>query len=214
MRHFEKIGYYLSHSTVLTQKGLAAHMGVLPSAVNRIIHGTRKILADEIPLIEEYLGVSLDDPLPSQAAVNVKRGAAKNRRGFSDVPAVGLRHGEESDARRGQVPVFAGRLDAAPVGWTKPHPQQAGIENAYALYIQSGEMQPRYYPGETVYVHPHRPPALRQDCVVELKSGDILIRQLAAQTAQGVSLRQYAPERSVDVDMREIKSISAIVGRG
>jgi transcriptional regulator with XRE-family HTH domain len=46
-----------------TQTALAEHLGVLPSAVNRMIRGERKMLAHEMYAAADYL----EQPLPGQA---------------------------------------------------------------------------------------------------------------------------------------------------
>ncbi len=56
---YQVIGGALKKSSNLTQKGLAEALGLNPAAVNRMLHGQRKIKVDEIPTIEEYLGMCI-----------------------------------------------------------------------------------------------------------------------------------------------------------
>ena len=64
-RIYEKIREILETTPGLTQKGLAERMGLNPAAVNRMLYGRRNIMAEEIPMIEDYLGVRLElSPVP------------------------------------------------------------------------------------------------------------------------------------------------------
>src|SRR4051812_11166018 len=79
-RLHEKIRDILEKRPDLTQKGLAERMGLNPAAVNRMLYGQRKIMAEEIPVIESYLGA----PLPLSAANAEYRQGEKTRGGFSE----------------------------------------------------------------------------------------------------------------------------------
>lgn len=82
MRLHEKIRHHLETTPGLTQRGLAERMGVNPAAVNRMLYGRRNIMADELPVIEDYLGVALDVGRGAAEYQQSTRGAV---RGFSDV---------------------------------------------------------------------------------------------------------------------------------
>lgn len=76
MRIHDRIRHVLETTPGLTQRGLAERMGLNPAAVNRMLYGRRNIMAEEIGIIENYLGQSLDLHTANDA---------KNR-GVSDVP--------------------------------------------------------------------------------------------------------------------------------
>src|SRR3989338_6069220 len=88
-RIHDRIRELLEITPGLTQKGLAERMGLNPAAVNRMLYGRRNIMAEEIPIIEDYLGVRLD--LSSAPTANIEYRQTPrplaSRRGFSDVPA-------------------------------------------------------------------------------------------------------------------------------
>jgi SOS-response transcriptional repressor LexA len=46
-------------NTDKSQRGLAAALGLDPTAISRMKQGTRKIQADELPVIAKYLGISI-----------------------------------------------------------------------------------------------------------------------------------------------------------
>src|SRR5687768_17180277 len=91
MQLHEKIRQIMESKPGLTQKGLAQRMGVNPAAVNRMLYGRRNIMAEEIPVIESYLGTSLDVGFtPGRADPEYRQPAYSTRKGFSDVTARGF----------------------------------------------------------------------------------------------------------------------------
>ncbi len=49
-------------------------------------------------------------------------------------------------------------VDDQPHGEIVAPPQLEGVVDARAVYVRGRSMEPRYYPGEIVYLHPLRPP--------------------------------------------------------
>jgi phage repressor protein C with HTH and peptisase S24 domain len=223
MKHIhDKIREILENTRGLTQKGLAEHMGMNPAAVNRMLHGTRNIRADEIPLIEQYIGVKLD--LSAPANFDYKQDArAQTLRKLSDIPLQHFAPATET-ATQQMVPVYgyaAGSLqkglnlaNGEVVDWVTRHPAQVGINNAFAIYVFSDSMEPRYFRGELVYVHPGRPPEANRDCIIELKSGDAYIKRFLRQTEDKIRVAQLNPPQEKEIAKEDIKAIYVVVGRG
>lgn len=233
-RLHEQIRYIIETTPGLSQRGLALHMGLNPAAVNRMLYGRRHIKADEIPVIESYLGVKLDLQADAQArqegvvtpATSAARraqmdysqdGASRGLRGFSDRPARALTQDNAyapAPHPVQQVPVFRDRRGGDIVDWVPRHPLQAGIADAYALYVGSDDMQPRYFRGETVYVHPGKPAQNGADCVIEFTDGSVSLRRLLQKTADRVAVQSFHPARMADIALGDISAIYTIVGRG
>jgi phage repressor protein C with HTH and peptisase S24 domain len=225
-RIYEKIREILETTPGLTQKGLAERMGLNPAAINRMLYGRRNIMAEEIPMIEDYLGVKLELSPPSVTAnIEYRQEArAAMRRGFSDVPAQSLPASAEGSAAAHMVPVYgyaAGSLqkgmnlsNGEVVDWVTRHPAQFGINNAFAVYVFSDSMEPRYFRGELVYVHPGRPPEMNRDCIIEMKNGDAYIKRFLRQSEDKVRVAQFNPPEEKDIPKDEIRMIYAVVGRG
>lgn len=64
---YQQIADIIDRSPQLTQRGLAAALGVNPAAVNRMLYGQRRIRADELPVIEKYLGQKIGQATASTA---------------------------------------------------------------------------------------------------------------------------------------------------
>lgn len=209
-RMHDKIRQILESTPSLTQRGLAEKMGLNPAAVNRMLYGRRNIMAEEVPIIEQYLGQKLSgDHVAAQGLAEYKqgqRGAAP--RGFSDIAQTSF-----SDAAA-FVPVYAYESGVrSVVDWVQRHPAQAGISAAFAIYVSSDDMTPRYFRGELVYIHPGRPPAANGDCLIETVTGEWLVRRLSAHVPGGIHVQQFNPPREATLAQAAIKALYTIVGR-
>lgn len=223
----DKIRHLLETTPGLTQRGLAEHMGLNPAQVNRMIHGQRNIRVDEIPVIEAYLGATLD--LRGAADTYGAVLAAKSHtrpRGVAEAPAPLLQdmyppvpvygYAAGADDLGGQGTGEAGlNLDNGRIiDWVPRHPAQAGLKDAFAIYVFSDSMEPRYYRGELVYVHPGRPAEPHRDCVIEMKNGDAFIKRLVRVSPEKIRVLQYNPPQERELACCDIKVIYAVIGRG
>lgn len=219
--HIRKI---LETTTGLTQKGLAERMGLNPAAVNRMLYGHRNIMAEEIPMIEDYLGVRLNlstSVAPTNIEYRHKQDTPSARRGLSDVPIVSWPYSTEGGSK---VPVYgiaSGESQKKSVfsasnvvDWVQRHPAQFGIGNAFAIYIFSNTMEPRYFQGELIYIHPGRPPEINRDCAIEMKNGDVFIVRFLNQSEDKICVAQFNPPEEKYILRDEIKAVYAVVGRG
>ncbi len=226
-RIYEKIREILETTPGLTQKGLAEKMGLNPAAVNRMLHGQRNIMVEEIPMIEAYIGVRLELSAPSVPVNFEYHQAAPTKiahHGFSDVPAQMLPACPEELAVKQMVPVYgyaAGSLQKGlnlangnVVDWVARHPAQFGSGKAFAIYVFSDSMEPRYFQGELAYIHPGRPPEINRDCVIEMKNGDACIKRFLHQNEDKIRVAQYNPPEEKEISKDEIKAVYAVVGRG
>lgn len=208
IRLHEKIRQILDSSRHLTQRGLAERMGLDPAAVNRMLNGRRGIMAEEIPVIEAYLGQRLDlgvDALP-----------VSRPRGLSDVPQADMTMPSPPALpdTMSPVPVRDMQGGDAAIDWTARHPAQAGIRQAFALYMPDDSMSPRYFAGEIIYVHPHRPAVPAQDVVLVTQAGVFSVCRLLSADAQTLRVQTFNPASEAEVARSEIAAVYAIVGRG
>ena len=224
-RIHDRIREILENTRGLTQKGLAEHMGMNPAAVNRMLHGQRNIRAEEIPLIEQYIGVRLDlsQPAPNTKYTQDNRTQVLGK--LSDVPLQPLQpFGAPIPEAQQLVPVYgyaAGSLQKGlnlsngdVVDWVTRHPAQLGTGNAFAVYVFSDSMEPRYFRGELVYVHPGRPPEMSRDCIIEMNNGDAYIKRYLRQSDDKIRVAQFNPPEEKEIAKSDIKAIYAVVGRG
>ena len=104
LRIHDRLRHILETTPGLTQRGLAEQMGLNPAAVNRMLYGRRNIMAEEIPIIENYIGQKLDLYFSAEGSAV---------RGLSDVPQqAGL--GAPFTAPAGSFSVYIFSDDMAP----------------------------------------------------------------------------------------------------
>jgi len=124
-----------------------------------------------------------------------------------------------------QVPILGqavggddGRLlfNGSVVGWVpRPH-ALLGVQDAYAVFVAGESMEPRYRPGETVWVHPHRPPHVGSDVVVQIRGADGeapsgFIKEYRGIAGSKLVLRQHNPARDIKVDHADVVSVHTVV---
>lgn len=203
----DKIRAAIENTPGLTQRGLAQSMGLNPAAVNRMLYGQRNIMAEEIPVIERYIGVKLG--IGSNANVEYPQRGGAGQKGFSDASSTAALDGQGT-----LVPVFGpALLQDKPVDWVARHPAQNGARDAMAWYAPDDSMEPRYYRGELVYLHPHRPPQPGRDVVFVTKGGDVLLRRILSASRGVFRVLQFAPRKESDIAEKDISAVYAVVGR-
>lgn len=106
------------------------------------------------------------------------------------------------------------------VDYSARPPSLAGAPNGYATYVVGSSMEPRYHPGELIYVHPGKPVTNGAYVVVQVKpraEGEpprALIKRLVRRTASKLTLEQFNPARNFDVALKDVVSVHRIVGSG
>lgn len=90
------------------------------------------------------------------------------------------------------------------------------VAEAYALEVVGSSMEPRYYAGELVYVHPGRAPRRGSFVVVQYLdgSGDMhgIVKRLLRETADQYVFEQFNPPRELTFDRDVVKAIHVIRG--
>ena len=100
---------------------------------------------------------------------------------------------------------------------TRP-PHLAGATNAYAVYVVGSSMEPRYYAGELVYIHPGKPVTTGAFVLVQVKpesEGETpraFMKRLVRRTATKVTFEQFNPPKELDIKASDIQSMHRIVG--
>lgn len=95
-------------------------------------------------------------------------------------------------------------------------PGLAGVRDAFALFVVSDSMWPRFAPGETVFVHPHRPPTPGSDVVVEMKAAEgspfpCYLKRLVRRTANELVLQQFNPPKEIRVPLSKVRHVYRIL---
>lgn len=175
-----------------SQAELARALGINPSGVNRLLKGERVLKAAEVPVIERFLGVK----------------APETARGLSDALRVyGGRDGQENwaplyasgAATDGVTIIYTGDN---PVSEEAKPPRHARVRGLWAFAAVGDAMAPRFEPGETVWINPHRQPRIGDDVLLienREAGGAIycLLRKLLRDGPKTWTVRQHTPAKEM-----------------
>lgn len=99
-------------------------------------------------------------------------------------------------------------------------PMLASVNNAYAVYVSGDSMEPRYMPGETVYVHPGKPVRKGHFVVVQVAGvhdGDPprgFVKRFVGWVGARLILYQFNPAGEIQFDKDDVISVHRIVLAG
>lgn len=201
----------------LTQVAVAKALGVSQSYVAQIETGRTLPAADLASRIAEILG--LGPPSEGEAhasfadiaesfAQKVRRRSARHERVRLPIYGVAVPGDEDRTV-----------VDGQPHGFILAPPQLEAVAGAQALYVRGRSMEPRYYPGELVYINPARAPN-PGDFVLALvreprfASPIGYVRRYLGEDSRHVRLATLNPKRHYAVDRKALVSIATIVGSG
>lgn len=91
-------------------------------------------------------------------------------------------------------------------------PHLAGAIGPYAVYVASSSMEPRYYAGEIVYIHPGRTVTPGAFVLVQVKPGSegeaprAFIKRLVRRTATKMTFEQFNPPKELVTSRRATSS--------
>ncbi|MEP0323264.1 S24 family peptidase [Bauldia litoralis] len=96
----------------------------------------------------------------------------------------------------------------------------AGVSDAYGVYVQGDSMEPRYFAGEIVYVHPRRPPTRGCFVVVQLRpeadggSPPAYVKRFMSWGSRELVLEQFNPAKELRFTSDRVLAVHRIVMSG
>jgi len=209
----------------LTQAGLARKASAFGESVSQQVvqHLTsgRNTTSKSLVPIAKALDVSVEWLTTGEGGNFTVKGGGANLRASKAM------RDNARDAER--VPVL-GMAECGPDGWSlwngdiidmvdRPA-SLAGVPNAYAVYVVGASMEPRYFQGEMVMIHPGKPVTNGAFVLVQRRpKGDdetplAVIKRLVKRTGTKTVLEQFNPAKSFDIRNDDIVSIHRVVGSG
>jgi transcriptional regulator with XRE-family HTH domain len=110
-------------------------------------------------------------------------------------------------------------IDNKPHGEIAAPPQLEAVPGAQAVYVRGRKMEPRYYAGEVVYLHPTRPPNPGDFVFVTVREPSFrtaigYIRQYISDDLVHIFLRTLNPRREHIIAREDLVEMATIVGSG
>lgn len=186
--------------------------------VRKILDGTSKNpRIDTIIKIAAVLGVTPqylmgdDDPAttaPSSSRQKPAPDLPARQEMPLDVPVMGTAAGSHE---RGAFELGSGVVD-----YVRRPPTLVGSRDVYALYVEGSSMEPQYFPGDLIYVHPHKPPRTGDIVVVQCKSADhepteAILGIYKKKSGQSVTISKRNPIADIDLSIDTVKSIHKVL---
>ena len=175
----------------------------------------RGIPAQLPELVREQLAVILQVP-EAQLKGGGSKGSPPPRVGRWGTPFVGDKIPVYGAAQGGSEGWFPWNGDV--VDYVSRPTHLSGATEAYAVYVAGSSMEPRYYAGELVHIHPGKPITTGAFVLVQVKpesEGEApraFIKRLVRRTATKVTFEQFNPPKEIDIKASDIKSMHRIVG--
>lgn len=91
-----------------------------------------------------------------------------------------------------------------------------GAKDIYAVYVEGNSMEPQYFPGDLIFVHPHRPPRFGDPVIVQCQNGseeaaEATLGILHKRTAELLILRKHNPSAEVSIKRDRIISTHKVL---
>ena len=141
-----------------------------------------------------------------------------------DIPVLGTAAGAELEIAEGgkSLRIEKTLVEAEAVAYARRPPSIARNRRIYALFVTGGSMEPRYRPGDLVYVDPRRAPHVGEDVIVQLIGEpradadpaeviSVLVKQLTRTTASHYELSQHNPPLSFRIAKSKVAEIHRII---
>tara|TARA_R110000868_G_scaffold40447_3_gene139529 strand:+ start:3069 stop:3782 length:714 start_codon:yes stop_codon:yes gene_type:complete len=213
----------------MSQTELSELIGVGQRTISDLERG-RVAHTAEWRKIAETLGIPAEEY--RQLMLEARRDSGKVTRLPADVREALKRASTELRSPRaanddGRIPVMGqavagddGRFlfNGDVIDWVPAPPALAGVPNAYAVYVSGVSMEPRFRQGETVWIHPSKPPKPGDSVVVQIaaeRDGEApagYIKQFEGWTGDALNLSQHNPAKALTFDRDRVLSVHTVVG--
>ncbi len=98
-------------------------------------------------------------------------------------------------------------------------PALSQVSDAYAVFVSGESMEPRYFDGELLYVHPHRRPKKGDFIVAQIQPGEngprmAFIKRFERWNSEELIIEQYNPAKELKFPTGQVVSVHVVVGTG
>ena len=199
----------------LTQSDLAKMIGVSQQAVERIESGATKsprkivFLASALQVRPEWLisGEGAQQGAPETLGQSTPdfplAVASSSQKPIRDLPVLGRAQGGSDGALV---------MEDGPIDWTYRPPALDRVDDAFAVFVTGESMEPRYFAGDILYVHPSKPIRSGRHILIETRGHEGLIKRFDRWTDDELHLTQYNPAQTLSLKKSDVLRIMLVVG--
>lgn len=130
---------------------------------------------------------------------------SKPRPALFDIPVYGLAAGSITGSQK---------LGDEPIQYVTRPPGLHTVKDAYAMMVTGTSMEPRYFAGEIIFLHPHRPPRTGDHVAIqEMVNGDTRtwIKRFEKLTEDHLITTQYNPAIEVKYSRKYIAAVHRVM---
>jgi hypothetical protein len=98
------------------------------------------------------------------------------------------------------------------VGVVPIHPAQRGSRSALAFIVFGDSLSPMLNHGDVGYAIRGRTPRKGQPCLIELTSGETMVKLFAGTDERTLFVEQLTPKKEITFPLRELQALHAVVG--
>lgn len=183
----------------LSGEELAAKIGSHPVTISKLLTGKMKMTEAWMMKLAEGLDMTVEDILATGAARETAAPAQHL------MPVFGL----AAASVRGNF-----TMSNDPIEWV-PRPRAlAHVRDAYALTVTGSSMEPRYFPGDVVFIHPGREPNAGDHVVIQesIDGGTMVsIKRFDRKTPEYIFATQYNPLSELRFLREKVKYIHRVL---
>lgn len=206
----------------LSMQKLAEKAGTSRQQVHKLERGERRLTEDWMRRVADVL-----DCTPADLLSESPKSAPKLREHGSDfdAPTVHDMNIEPINLdKNDQIPVYASAqggpdgtvMSYEPIEFVDRPEPLFGVRNAFAMYVVSDSMEPKYSQGALLLIHPGRP-VRQNDFVLIVKQSEdgehsAMVKQLVRMEDERLVVRQFNPPEEFEIDRRQIAAVSLVIG--
>lgn len=206
----------------LSMQALAERAGTSRQQIHKLERGERRLTEDWMRRVAVILDCAPADLLSPAFDGQSEPGARAlaEPRAAIDIGAMQPVNFDRGDP----IPVYASAqggpdgtiLAYEPIEFVDRPEPLFGVRNAFAMYVVSDSMEPKYSQGALLLVHPGRP-VRQNDYVLIVKQAEdgehsAMVKQLIRAETDRLVVRQFNPPREFELDRRNISSVSLVIG--
>lgn len=183
----------------VTQEALGEALGYHYTTINRV-ENRPELSPAWVRRLARYFDVSESELIGVPVGNNDNEPRTDRR-----IPVYGLAAG----AVRGHL-----TLSPDPVEWVRAMPGIANVRDAYAMIVTGSSMEPRYLPGEIIYLHPHRPPRPGDHIAIQEMDKDgvsVSLKRFERMTETHLITTQYNPPAEVRFLRSRIQAVHRVL---
>lgn len=187
----------------MEQLGLA--IGTDASTINKLEKGKTRLSDRWIGPIADALQVSKGElfEAPPTTATAQQPAASQIRQ----LPVYGLAAGSLA----GQTVMTVEPIEFAPCP-----PGLVTVRDAYALMVKGSSMEPRYYAGDLIFIHPHRPVRPGDHAVIQVRKDpagetETWIKRFRGETEKDVLTEQYNPPANMNFARKYVAAVHRVL---